>query len=1047
MIRRKYFRGGKRRGVALVVILASLVIVSIVLAAFLTQATLNRQISFSSAGQARAENIAFCGLDTIVGDLRSEMAAGSASVSTVSGVTLYRPASNSTAVPARAGDQAFPNLVKKSLYGVKGWPATAPYAALPSIPNRASSESTTNVSANGRFIALKRWNGPLLLDASFTNTFTPPDWILVTRRGAATNADALPSVQVLASDAPANLDHVIGRFAYTIYNEGGLLDATVAGFPNGLGADFGSRRGLLPQVDISTIPGVSDANALVEWRNKTTASSAAAYTNRVFGNTDGFSTVAPGDRTFVSRQDLIRYVRDHPDQISTEALPFLGTFTRELNGPSYTPATSRPKTLANEGYRKSIPAEQDDVFNPSLIETRVTKEFVRASDGTTAKVGEPLIKNRFALSRLAWLKSDGPASEDVDPIAVFFGLTWNQAGKFWAYRGGNSSIKRLSDIAEEGREPDFFELLQAGITIGSLGKMAGDGNSTVSDIDGNTFYQIMQIGANLIDQYDEDSYPTQISFGAETLSGVESLPYLTRVVEMAYRQPDTSVPSGYSYQVSLWYQPEVWNPHAQAQNVGSGPNRFRYRVTGAARAFVGGFGGGNAPATLGDKTVFNGSSGIEFLRNGTYTFSEPTLLSPEIGATVTGARDRVTVGAETQIGIHVGDVTAKDKWLHGPPNPYYFTSARAQPDPYITHELQYFGPGGWVTYDRIRNVTGGATQTPSAAVPGEQFFRQPLRKAFMVRSDPRSDRFGVGVSSDGPPIFPKTPLNQTVRPDAGVGWMAWNFGSPSGWDLSAYSGSPAIYSGLLSDNKQAASRYRDPDGVQRMADGAYTTGTLPNGYPLAPANFPSRPFLLNRAFRSVGEMGYASRGMPWKHLDFFTTASGDAPLLDLFCLNKHQASSLPAGRLDPNTRQRPVLEAVFAGALRTEDSSDVIAKSEAAVLAGSLLGVTTNAANSLGPLQNRTDLITRWLGNPSIFPATSADTIIKRRREAAVRALADIANTRTWNLLIDIIAQSGRYVPDSQKFRVEGERRYWLHVALDRYTGRVVAQYLEPVYE
>jgi hypothetical protein len=32
-------------------------------------------------------------------------------------------------------------------------------------------------------------------------------------------------------------------------------------------------------------------------------------------------------------------------------------------------------------------------------------------------------------------------------------------------------------------------------------------------------------------------------------------------------------------------------------------------------------------------------------------------------------------------------------------------------------------------------------------------------------------------------------------------------------------------------------------------------------------------------------------------------------------------------------------------------------------------------------------------------------------------------------------------------FIVEGEKRYWLHIAIDRYTGKIIDQQLEPVYE
>jgi hypothetical protein len=55
--------------------------------------------------------------------------------------------------------------------------------------------------------------------------------------------------------------------------------------------------------------------------------------------------------------------------------------------------------------------------------------------------------------------------------------------------------------------------------------------------------------------------------------------------------------------------------------------------------------------------------------------------------------------------------------------------------------------------------------------------------------------------------------------------------------------------------------------------------------------------------------------------------------------------------------------------------------------------------------------------------------------------------------MIDLIAQSGRYPPnatsvaDLPKFVVQAEKRYWLHIALDRFTGQVIDQQLEAVYE
>jgi hypothetical protein len=75
----------------------------------------------------------------------------------------------------------------------------------------------------------------------------------------------------------------------------------------------------------------------------------------------------------------------------------------------------------------------------------------------------------------------------------------------------------------------------------------------------------------------------------------------------------------------------------------------------------------------------------------------------------------------------------------------------------------------------------------------------------------------------------------------------------------------------------------------------------------------------------------------------------------------------------------------------------------------------------------------------------------KSQREAVARALGEVVQTRTWNLLIDVIAQSGRYPPTATSlqngFLVEGEQHYWVHVAIDRFTGQVIAKQIEVVNE
>jgi hypothetical protein len=52
--------------------------------------------------------------------------------------------------------------------------------------------------------------------------------------------------------------------------------------------------------------------------------------------------------------------------------------------------------------------------------------------------------------------------------------------------------------------------------------------------------------------------------------------------------------------------------------------------------------------------------------------------------------------------------------------------------------------------------------------------------------------------------------------------------------------------------------------------------------------------------------------------------------------------------------------------------------------------------------------------------------------------------------MIDVIAQAGKYAPgetDFKKLIVEGEQRYWVHVAIDRLTGQVIDKQIEVVNE
>jgi len=117
------------------------------------------------------------------------------------------------------------------------------------------------------------------------------------------------------------------------------------------------------------------------------------------------------------------------------------------------------------------------------------------------------------------------------------------------------------------------------------------------------------------------------------------------------------------------------------------------------------------------------------------------------------------------------------------------------------------------------------------------------------------------------------------------------------------------------------------------------------------------------------------------------------------------------------------------------------------------LAANIATATSTTPMQNRSELVTRS-GLPLTIlplPTTSQNNqTVKARRQVVPRAISSVAQTRVWNLLIDVVAQSGRYPPgetDPKKFIVEGEQHYWVHVAIDRFTGQVIDRQVEVVKE
>jgi len=191
-----------------------------------------------------------------------------------------------------------------------------------------------------------------------------------------------------------------------------------------------SRKGPEAFADLTQIPGMTqkDVDQLVGWRNyatlggsnpsgfpslpSLTGTAVDDYFGYLLGISSRFMTTGNDptgqvtDRRFTSRQQMISFFQDIYDATDTadrstmqNDMMYFTNFSRTLNQPSYWPDPKRPRVLASSG---SSASGLDDKVNPPFKSIVVKTSFTRA-DGTTAVVGEPLVKKRFALSRLIWL--------------------------------------------------------------------------------------------------------------------------------------------------------------------------------------------------------------------------------------------------------------------------------------------------------------------------------------------------------------------------------------------------------------------------------------------------------------------------------------------------------------------------------------------------------------------------------------------------------------------------------------------------------------------
>jgi hypothetical protein len=1258
-----------RKGAALVVVLVILVLMLGIILAFFSQSILQKQVSKSSASQTSADLLAQGAAQSVISDLRREItdpqtAPANSLMTTVPGtspvVNLYRPKTPANAAPERVGvDNSLPNLIKQSQNGQN-------FAS--NVPGKASNVASDDKSdiVNARPISLERWNKPLLMPAASFDKTAPPDqfkapnWIYVDRSG--NNPVALSSGAKWGPPGNNN-DTVVGRYAYTIYNEGGLLDANVAGYssdikgsmPDGTTNDQTRFKSAASYADLTQL-GLSQGQVdiLVNWRNSATldGNKAKNFFKHSVENPNGFLAVGAQytpssltDKNFIGRQQLIDFFQKSlgGDGAALTALQYLGTFSRSLNQPQFFPDPNRPKVWAGDWGISSMGKDinetfgnsafgKDDVFNPAFGSIRAQSNFTRF-DKSKAIRFEPLVKKRFPLDRLAWISYKGPSADNMgdpvvqqmikllggepsnpdDPVTKFvklgdaqhiedaFGLKWTPGqgsggiGGYWVYRHSRpGSVANLTQVAQDGRDPDFFELLKAGIHAGSIaygndgiGSNSDGTTSGGNDLVGTAVWQeatqvddqIVQIGANIIDSAWPENFPTQIvfddGFGTASFWGKVDLPYFYGYVNLAFLNKVASPPppangSNENGQIAFGPQPltpgkitclEVpflWNPFkrnmpALTYTNPTSPTSLRIsisnfnegkrsQVTSSPFNFWNNFYPRSSDGTL--YGPFSGNNTLYFPSFTTYnirdwnlgsvdettgtvvmppdgyvgntalyfdnpdpsslSFREPTPLMRNLGGInlrIDPQNLIVTKGGYTTDGVNEDGRPPQfygfylgscgQRFVNN--NLTYTVTDVEYQEFGCTISLEYKSGSAWIPYHQIivrhganvdgspvaLNLTGSGYNAPllnTWRTPGNlpAGTKQMQRRGFFV-ADPRVRRwFGTAEMVMGNFVDGAQSRVQTFRPST-------NSLGDNSRNIYLGGSSKDMLKGTEHSNVYDADRYSG-SRIARRAVGAYVPGgasgdTTSVGMPLAQVesnsnNDNNRPIILHRPFRSVAELGYVFTDTPWRDIDFFTPESGTAALLDVFCIHEAtNANPMVAGKVDLNTRQPLVLQALLTGASRDDlgtpgSALGVLTVGEAKSIAQKIVDRTT-AGKGFANISELVGKFDSTATNGAMFPApytglssdlsglysggaTSAENLVKRFREAAVRGLSDTTQAGTWNLLIDVVAQTGRLSGNAgslKDFSVEGEKRYWVHVAVDRQTGKVIDQQLEAVVE
>src|SRR4029077_16703608 len=145
-----------RRGAALLIVLAMVVLLTGLCVAYFSRTTSDRQVAHGSFKQSRAEQRVARQMENITGDLRQEIANGSTNLAAAGATPAYSPAAAADMVPQRSGNPAgVPHLLRRSARSDPILPPPAPTGG--SLASAVTSAPVDPANPKRGEITLARW--------------------------------------------------------------------------------------------------------------------------------------------------------------------------------------------------------------------------------------------------------------------------------------------------------------------------------------------------------------------------------------------------------------------------------------------------------------------------------------------------------------------------------------------------------------------------------------------------------------------------------------------------------------------------------------------------------------------------------------------------------------------------------------------------------------------------------------------------------------------------------------------------------------------------